>query len=388
MATGGAPRARAQDDGTSQHDAPRLALVARGAPEDPLTASGIARHLLDALRRRYPIAATVDCSLTRGQRALALAAAVHPDRAAWRERFYRHPLAWRMQSRNASRGLPAPEGYDVAVQVFVLFQTMPAGGRPVVLDLDTTHELSRRCWPAWSPYDATAVRRIYARERAAYHAAAHLFVRTREVEASLTGHYGVDPARVTVAGGGVPFDPLPAADAQRPRDPVVLFVGREWERKGGDRLLEAFARVRAVRPDARLVVVGTSEPTAAPGVEVLGRLDDRDRLHALYARATALALPARYDPYPGVLMEAMAHATPVVAADQGGIADIVDDGRAGVLVAPQDTDGLAGALLRLLDDPAERARLGAAGRARVERSLTWDAVVDRWAPVIDGLARR
>jgi starch synthase len=270
------------------------------------------------------------------------------------------------------------------VQIFAMFETR---GAPYVMDIDTTHEISRRLWPQWSPMSDSKADEIFARERRVYGRARHLFVRTGAVRDSMSDFYGVPAERITVTGGGVPLDQLPAVvlPAAR-REPVILFVGREWRRKGGDILLDAFRRVRSERPDVRLQIVGTDEPSAEAGVEVLGRIDDRERMDRLYAQAAVFCLPVRYDPYPGAVMEAMAFATPVVVSSTGGIIDIVDGGRAGSLVPPEDPGAVAGELLRLLADGEERDRIGRLGRDRITNDLHWDAVVDRWRPVLEDLA--
>jgi glycosyltransferase involved in cell wall biosynthesis len=72
----------------------------------------------------------------------------------------------------------------------------------------------------------------------------------------------------------------------------------------------------------------------------------------------------------------MAAGTPIVAAAAGGVLEIVEDGVTGVLVAPSDAAALADALERLLSDPAERERLGAAGRRRIEERFSLDVDAD------------
>ncbi|MBS1868215.1 MAG: glycosyltransferase family 4 protein [Actinobacteria bacterium] len=363
----------------------RIVGTARGNPDDPHSTSGVSFHLFEALARRYELVGRVDVALTPAQRALALAAAFHPRRERWRQRFWRSGVAFELMSRNSRAALarlqPQP---DVAVQVHALFQTR---GVPYTIEIDTTHRLNREGWPAWSPFSERAVQRWYAHERRAYHGAAHLFARTEPVAASLVEHYGVPAERVTVTGGGAHFDPLPEA-RPRTREPVVLFVGREWVRKGGEDLLAAFARVRAQLPAARLRIAGPSPGAEQPGVEWLGAVGDRARLAQLYREAAVFCLPSRFEPYGNVLSEAMAFGLPCVATRTLGIPAVVLDGQTGLLVPIARPEPLADALLRLLSDPELADRLGAAGRERVRTELTWDHVAARMAPVLDRFASR
>jgi glycosyltransferase involved in cell wall biosynthesis len=90
------------------------------------------------------------------------------------------------------------------------------------------------------------------------------------------------------------------------------------------------------------------------------------------------------DGLPVVVLEAMAAGAPVVATDLAGMPLAVEDGESGLLVPEKDPEALAGAIGRLLDDPARGRALGEAGRARVEAELTWKSI----ARIHDGIYRR
>ena len=112
-----------------------------------------------------------------------------------------------------------------------------------------------------------------------------------------------------------------------------------------------------------------------------------DELQASYARAAVFVLPSVVDARGDteglgvVLLEAMNYGTPVIASRIGGIPDIVEDGVSGLLVPAGDAAALAGALRRLIEDPALASRLGEAGRQRVRDRFNWSAIVQRWKEV-------
>lgn len=145
----------------------------------------------------------------------------------------------------------------------------------------------------------------------------------------------------------------------------ILFVGARFVRKGGQDLLAA------VRPwldsgVARLDVVTPDELPDRPGVTV-HRLTSADpRLLELFRGSDCLCLPSYGDAAPWVVLEAMACGLPVVASRVGAIPDFLDDGRAGMVVAPGDVRGLRGALASLMADRARARDLGAAARMRCE----------------------
>ena len=362
----------------------RFVGAALGDPYNPHSVSGVPRHLFDALERRYyPMAGRINAALAPWQHYSVALATFHPSRGRWRERFWKNELAFQLQTRNGRAGLAqirAP--YDVVFQVHALFRTTAA---PYVVYVDNTHRQTLAGWPIWNPLRGRALDRWLADEQAIYERATHLFTMGEPAAESLRAAYGIPAERVTNVGGGANFTTLPLL-AETVREPTILFVGKDWRRKGGDVLIEAFRIVRAHFPGARLQIVGTTEAPRGPGIEVFGRVTDRHQLADLYARASIFCLPSLFDPFPLVLMEAMASGLPCVASAVCGIPEIVVDGETGVLVPPDDAHRLATALLRLLTRPEEASAMGEAGRARIERQLSWDRVVDRMAPVLDKLA--
>jgi glycosyltransferase involved in cell wall biosynthesis len=176
----------------------------------------------------------------------------------------------------------------------------------------------------------------------------------------------------------------------RPEGQDIVAVGRLISKKGFDLLVRAFARID--RPGLRLKIAGggpdhdelvalAGELGVAERIDFLGSTPHADCLE-LIRGAGIFAIPCRTSPtgdrdgIPVVLMEAMAAGRPVIAGRLESIAELVEDGTSGLLVPPDDVDALADALAKLVDDPAARARMGLAGRARVEEefsdAINWD----------------
>jgi glycosyltransferase involved in cell wall biosynthesis len=166
--------------------------------------------------------------------------------------------------------------------------------------------------------------------------------------------------------------------------PVVLFAGRLLWRKGIGDFAEAARRLRG---KARFQVVGYEEATSPLHVSsdqlaswqaegLIEWLGARDDMPAVYGNCNIVCLPSTYgEGVPKVLIEAAACARACVATDTPGCREIVRDGVNGLLVPPDDGDALARALARLLDDPAERARMGKAGREIVLNGFTLRQVI-------------
>jgi glycosyltransferase involved in cell wall biosynthesis len=161
-------------------------------------------------------------------------------------------------------------------------------------------------------------------------------------------------------------DDSPEYRGQLPEDGYLLFVGSLTHQKGINTLLEAYAGLTGAPP---LVLVGYTLPetptTFPPNVVVLKNWPHSAVMTA-WRHSLAGIVPSIWpDPCPGVAMEAMATGKPVIAANIGGLPDIVADGETGILVPPGDAVALRAAMSRLIDDPALAARMGAAGRERV-----------------------
>jgi glycosyltransferase involved in cell wall biosynthesis len=201
---------------------------------------------------------------------------------------------------------------------------------------------------------------------------------------------GVTARRVDVVPNGVDharFRPLPPDQVtafrrqKRLPDHFVLYLGTLEPRKNLVTLIEAFARTRAVRPGATLVLAGgkgwyyqeifkrVEELDLTDAVHFPGFVPDAE-LPLWYNAATAFVYPALYEGFGLPLLEAVACGTPVIGSAASCIPEVVGD--AGLLVPPDDVVGLAGSVERLLADADARIELGRRGRTRAA-AYTWEA---------------
>jgi glycosyltransferase involved in cell wall biosynthesis len=208
-----------------------------------------------------------------------------------------------------------------------------------------------------------------------------------------------------VVPNGLPLhDPaFTGADSARARarhgwgdEPILITGGRLHFFKGQNQAVDAFARVAAQHPTARLVILGdkgwyrdTLEVRAA-GLGIRERVSfpgflDRAAYHDCLAAATAfLNLSTYLDPFPTVNLESMALGVPVIATRLGGTPEAVLDDQTGLLVNPFDIEDVAQKALRLLRDDTLRARLGAGGRARVAERYTVEQMAARYEAIYQG----
>jgi glycosyltransferase involved in cell wall biosynthesis len=355
-----------------------------GAPGGVSKNSG----LFSALARRYHLVDVVAPTFATAEDLLHKALRVHPDRSTWRKRYNLHPLTFRRRSHILERELTRREGsFDWIVQLHTQFApgTRP---RPYVLHTDNTYVLSERHYPPWAPLRGRTREGRVRLEREVFQRAAFLFPRSDFLRRSLVEDYGCDPARVIRVGGGANLCAA-SLEGKRYDQQVALFVGLEFERKGGLQLLRAWERVRGELPSARLQVVGDSNRWGPPppGVEWIGPVNDRARLTELYRDASVFVMPSLFEPWGHVFYEAMGLGLGCIGTRTCAMPEIIEAGADGHLVDAGDVDSLAAALVRVLRDPDHAQALGQTAWHRVTERHTWDHVVGRMAPWLEGAGR-
>jgi glycosyltransferase involved in cell wall biosynthesis len=195
------------------------------------------------------------------------------------------------------------------------------------------------------------------------------FVRETVIE-----HLGADPDRVQVVSAPLFVSDAAPGSSTGAQGLHLLYPAITSPHKNHRMLLEAFAKVIAVRDDAVLVLTGAAGPAeyaVASAIQELGLTNNvrrlgrvpAEELDALFRDAVALVYPSTYEGFGLPLVEAMAVGCPVIASDRTALPEVV--GEAGILLDPDDVDGWADAMLRLLDDEGRRVELIAVGRERV-----------------------
>lgn len=168
----------------------------------------------------------------------------------------------------------------------------------------------------------------------------------------------------------------------------ILFAGRIGARKGTFELLRAFARLAHRFPAATLICAGDGEGDelralaaelgAADRLECPGWLN-AEQMAGELRRASIFALPSHQEGVPIALLEAMSHSLPVLTTPVGGIPEVIESDRNGLMVTPGDVDAIEVALERLLRSSAERERLGAAARATIAERYSLESTIERLA---------
>ncbi len=265
------------------------------------------------------------------------------------------------------------DGIFIAVHSALALFSRVLDTTPCFMTLDVTPKQLHEFGAVYGKYPSrsASVEALKHRQRAkAYQKCRMLFPWSNWAAGSAIRDYGARPESVRVLPPGVDLARWNPGDRfERSGKPIcdLLFVGGDFERKGGPLLLD-WAR-RQTRRDFRLHLVTRERLSdlGDPRINVYNDLMPNDpKLVGLYAQADAFVLPTLGDCYSLAGIEAMASGLPVVLCETGGTGDIIRDGKTGFLLQPADHEGLARALGLLLDNPGLRRSMGQAARADAE----------------------
>lgn len=210
-------------------------------------------------------------------------------------------------------------------------------------------------------------------ERTIYKNATLNFTMGSHVAKSIIEDYSCPQHKVVCVNVGSNIGTDFKVDRAKYNNKNILFVGIDWERKGGPELVEAFKLVLRVHPDAQLTIVGCSPKLNILNCDVVGRVP-LERLNHYYERASVFCLPTRLEPFGIVFLEAFAHGLPVVATEIGAIPGFVLNDETGHLVKPGDVEHLSKVLIELVGNPEKCRTLGKNGRRLVLQKFTWEKV--------------
>lgn len=208
--------------------------------------------------------------------------------------------------------------------------------------------------------------------------------------AAILREEGVPSARVALIANGVDAAAYPEPAPRREIQTVITVANLRPE-KSHETLIAAAAQLAPVCPGLRYQIVGDGSRRAelealarARGVsQIVEFLGHREDIPALLAAADVFVLPSRSEAFPNGAIEAMAAGLPVVACAVGGLLDLIETGRTGILVPPSDPEPLAAALRALCEDPARAHAMGLEARREVRSRYSFDRMVAAFDALYD-----
>lgn len=373
----------------------RLAYVSLATPFDRASWSGIPWYSYHALRSRFP-----DIHVIETPRLDALV-----DRAGKLERYgllvRRRNAVVRLYANRINAALERIQP-DAIVGISAAHKLALIDPKwPVVYATDATFASVTSYYDKYHSLTATQLRQGERIQRALVDRVDHFALASQWAVDGARTSYGIPDDRLSVLpfGANLDIDPgMQPPDLDRPL--TLLFVGFDWNRKGGDLALETWRILRERTGNAELHIAGC-EPESALGLEgvhVHGRINKSDpagyRLFCdLFARSHFFMMPSRQEAYGIVYCEIAAFGRPAVAAATGGVPTIVRDGETGLLMPPDaDAVSYADRIMALWSDPQAYRAMCTAARNRYENTLNWqswcDGMADRIEAVVAQTAAR
>lgn len=219
-----------------------------------------------------------------------------------------------------------------------------------------------------------------SRENNLLRRAKHVFAIADYVGEHMVQKVGIPAQNVSVAGcaGSDFYFQHPPANVPDKFTHTLLFVGWDFELKGGRDLIPAFLKARERIPQLRLMVAGPDPVVVGnhPGVEPLGAVRDKNRLLELYRQADIFVMPSVFDSFGFVFIEAMSQYLPCIGTDFQAMPEIIQHGKTGYIVPLRSPTALADAICTYYEREENRREMGLAAHERALARYQWDGVVE------------
>ncbi len=351
--------------------------------------SGSSYHFFTECQRQGLLEGTSGAEVGGWKKWFLLVLRFHTNKATWRMRYYLDP-SYRdaLTEALAAKVCGLPKNCSL-LQIGGLF------------DAPSMARQERRCYSYHdgnlamrlrSPFGAIGLKekemkRALEYERNLYHRIDRIFTMSEYLRRSFIDDFGVPAERVVSIGAGANLDRLPEPMPEKNYNSgQILFIGVDFDRKGGRELLKAFANLRVHVPGAALHIVGPkgNPPGNLPmnGVSWHGFLNkdvpaDAAELERLFQQCAVFVLPSLYEPFGIAPAEAMLYGLPAVVSGDWALAETVLHDRTGMHVQPGSVEELTYTLLSLITNPQRVRELGFAARNHAMNHFTWASVVDR-----------
>lgn len=358
-------------------------------PMDIRTWSGSSRRFFSACERQGIIDRTLGVKATKLYKYYNALLSYSRDKTKWRTLFFTNPAYRSHMTKQLGKSLDGVRFENCCLlQLGAEFNSAQAvNGRT----LCASYNDGNLVMASRSPYFPKEISRKQMGlainfEKSVCRDMDKIFTMSHYLRKSFIDDYGVDPEKVICIGAGINLDCLPDTDyVKNYSNGEVVFIGVEFERKGGSFLLEAFKYVKEKVPYAKLNIIGPdSLPSSAPvdGVVFHGKLnryeeEDAIKFQDIMKRSSLFVMPSTYEPFGIAPLEAMSYRIPCVVSDGWALPEIVLDRLCGELVPIKNSEVLSNIIIDLLKNPDKLKFYGENGRKHVESNFTWDCVASR-----------
>jgi glycosyltransferase involved in cell wall biosynthesis len=373
-----------------KHDIRLLALV-HGSPFDSKSWSGTNADTLHNISELCTIVAAYDIETYGFWRNLNILREFRFNKYRWKSNYRLSQKLRNMRMRKAN-GYVSKHIHDINAifQMGAKFLIEPRENVVISSYHDNTMALSTRGGRYSFNHNASPAyeKRAYAWERDVYNSNDVIFTFSECVKKSIVDDFGVAPDKIHVTYAGVSVISMDKVTStlQKFRNQKILFIGKDFERKGGWDVLAAFKKVREKFPNCELHIAGSDPSVTGQGVFCYGYIDQqtpdgRQRIARLYDEATVFTMPSHFEPFGKPFCEAMVYGTPSIGTNISAMPEIIDHGINGYCIIPGDTEALASHLAELLSD-YEKYQSFSQASIEKSQSFRWPTVVRKMVTAI------
>jgi alpha-maltose-1-phosphate synthase len=358
-------------------------------PYDRRAWSGISPYFFNEANAQGLLHRAFGADVTKADQLLRMALNFHPKKQSWRQNYYLDPSYREALTQAVAAKIEPTDLEGGLLQFGAMFDT------PSILKGKTwctSYHDGNLALRLRSPFGSAGIsprriRQALAYEQSVYDGLSHIFTMSEYLRQSFIDDFAVSPEKVTCIGAGVNLEHIPERPDQKSyTEKKILFVGIEFERKGGNVLLQSFKNVRERHRDATLHIVGPSDlkvPSAlGTNVTCHGFLDKQDQADQrifsdLLQTSTLFVLPSLYEPFGIAPAEAMLHGIPAIVSGDWALGETVEDGVTGWHVEPGSVDSLTAALDDALYNESARSERGQNACTHARENFLWSKVISR-----------
>jgi glycosyltransferase involved in cell wall biosynthesis len=361
----------------------KLLVLCAGDPDSEKAFSGSARGLIQALERRGCVVHkqnVLGFSDPFSQGSLFVKVLRKLDRFGWMAN-YRHSAT--CLARNTRRAMAIVNGrsdFNACLMYGTRFHPKPDVPMYCYFDATVAQVAKAGGWTYGIRTDAQN-QKSFEYQKNVFDDCTGIFPRTDYAADSVYQDYEVPRSKITVAGAGSNHNITPYSHGSY-NNKNILFIGVQFERKGGPLILEAFRLVRQKIPEVTLTIIGGELDIDEPGVEVVGRIykdqgDGLNRILEFYSRASLFCIMSIIEPFGIVVLEAQNSFVPCIVPKRFAFTETVKNEITGVHLVDETPEGLSKVMEELLNDPVKLKQMGEAAHEFVQREWTWDRAAER-----------
>ena len=359
--------------------------------EDPfnyLTWSGSSKYFFESLQANHSLAAAISAEPTTVIQKLTQIRSFYPNMTKWKFAYHLNTDLFDSMTKVAKQKIKELDiEYDTTLQVGAWYDLTSSD--KINVSYHDGNLATRLASPFGYPkISSSRVNKALDYEKKLYARLDLIFPMSHWLGQSFVKHFGANENKVIPVGAGINLPTILDTSNRTYEKKRLLMVGKNFSRKGGDCLLEAFKKVRKSVPDAELRIIGPTLTDVPDGVKCLGFLSKNNSVELQkilqeYAQASVFVVPSLYEPFGISFAEAMAHRVPCIGTNICAMPEIIQDGETGFVVPPNDSEKLADRLIELLKSEELCKTMGEAGYKRYQENYTWEIVASKMLAAID-----